>query len=241
MGKKFKTFKLNLKKSLFNFLIAKVAQRLIRLILFTCKVEVRQLTYLRNIAKKEKCIVMFWHDRLSLIAYILSKHAPEIPYAAFISKSRDGDLQAAVVNTYPYASAIRVSHNARHVALREMIKAANDLKVILITPDGPKGPPYEIKPGMVYAAKVSQSSIIPLTWYASKFWKLNTWDKMMIPKPFSKVIISFGEPIRPHQLSDVKFPQFRLLELENSVVSALSSSHSLDPSTSTLNESNAPD
>jgi hypothetical protein len=68
-------------------------------------------------------------------------------------------------------------------------------RIVAITPDGPKGPLYQVKPGAVIAAKEAGAPIIPLTWDAKPCWHLSTWDKMMLPKPFSTIHVKFGPPV----------------------------------------------
>jgi lysophospholipid acyltransferase (LPLAT)-like uncharacterized protein len=63
-----------------------------------------------------------------------------------------------------------------------------------ITPDGSRGPLYEIKPGLVLLAQLSRRPIIPLSFAYSNAWRLRTWDRFFIPKPFSRVTLLLGEP-----------------------------------------------
>ena len=86
-----------------------------------------------------------------------------------------------------------------------MIKQLKNGKVILITPDGPRGPRYWVKPGVAYAAKTTSSHIVPFTWSASHYWQLNTWDRMLIPKPFSKIIINISPAMAIKDDRDNKF------------------------------------
>lgn len=145
----------------------------------------------------KKCILMLWHNRLVLAPFALYKFAGEFIYAAVISKSRDGELLDAVMRSYKHGRTIRVAHSARHKALLEVIRHLQDTRdVVIITPDGPKGPCYQMKPGTALAAIETGAAVIPMTWEASSYWKLNTWDGLRIPKPFSKIKVVFGEPIQ---------------------------------------------
>ena len=91
---------------------------------------------------------------------------------------------------------IRVSHAARHQALKEVIdhlKATRE--IILFTPDGPRGPAQRVKPGVIMAAQASGAPIIPFSWEASRFWQFKTWDKFLLPKPFTTITVKLGEPV----------------------------------------------
>lgn len=151
-----------------------------------------------NSASQRSCILMFWHNRLIAVAEVLESHAPDFIYVAFVSKSRDGEIVAAFTKSYKAGRTIRVPHNRREGALKSMVshlKSTND--IIMITPDGPKGPPGEVKPGVLFAAQESGAPIIPFSWQATRFWTLPTWDGLMIPKPFTKITVKFGLPIVP--------------------------------------------
>lgn len=177
-------------------LFALLIQGIVRLVLLTCRIRVEGSKAFVDFALKNKCILMLWHNRLAIAPYLLFKYTDPLIFAAFVSKSRDGDLLAAVVHTYRRGKTIRVPHNGRHQALKEVIKRLNeDKEVVIITPDGPRGPRYQVKPGIIHAALEASSAIIPLSWNASRFWQLNTWDKLIIPKPFSLIHARFGDPI----------------------------------------------
>jgi lysophospholipid acyltransferase (LPLAT)-like uncharacterized protein len=64
-----------------------------------------------------------------------------------------------------------------------------------VTIDGPKGPAQEVKPGIIDMAKKSGTPIVPYTTIADSNWTFNSWDKFRLPKPFSKIIVHYGEPL----------------------------------------------
>lgn len=139
---------------------------------------------------------MLWHSKLILISEILNSHAAQFAYTAFISKSRDGNSLACLAESYPNGRAMRVSHNARHHALSQMINSIkNKGEIVIITPDGPRGPKQVIKPGVILAARETEAHIFPFSWKAQRYWKLKTWDQMKIPKPFTTIDVSIGCPV----------------------------------------------
>lgn len=140
---------------------------------------------------------MLWHSKLILISEILNSNAAQFIYTAFISKSRDGDPLACLAESYPSGRAMRVPHNARHHALSQMIHSIKEKgEIIIITPDGPRGPKHIVKPGVILAARETEAYIFPFSWKAQRYWQLKTWDQMKIPKPFTKIDVSFGNPVR---------------------------------------------
>jgi lysophospholipid acyltransferase (LPLAT)-like uncharacterized protein len=176
-------------------LFAFVVKMIMKGILFTCRIQMNGLEkFVEAASKKQACILMLWHNRLILFTQVIVKrYAPHFNYVGFVSKSRDGDLSAAF-NTHKSARLIRVPHDNRHIALSILVKTLKKKdEIVVVTPDGPRGPKYKIKQGIVFAAKKTSAPIIPLTWVSSRYWKLNSWDELMIPKPFSKISIAFGD------------------------------------------------
>ena len=183
-------------KKLFPFLIITLGKKLLSLLLWTCKWQINGLETFKKVANQEKCILAFWHNRLVIAPYILTQYAPEFIYSALISNSRDGELISSLVQSYKIGRTIRVSHHSRHEALREFIQhIETKTSILVITPDGPRGPIYKVKEGIALAALETKAHTIRLNWTANKMWELNTWDKLRIPKPFSTINVFFENPI----------------------------------------------
>ena len=81
---------------------------------------------------------------------------------------------------------------------------------IVSTPDGPQGPQYELKTGVMLMARVGKVPIVPVSCAADRAWYLNRWDRFMIPKPFAKIVLAVGEPIHvPKDAAMDKLEEFR--------------------------------
>jgi lysophospholipid acyltransferase (LPLAT)-like uncharacterized protein len=174
-------------------MLAYPIRMVIRLLVWSCRFEV---TGGENILSSGRAIVMLWHSGLVLIGPGILKAAPKQTFCAFISNSKDGDIMAAYTTSYGIGRCIRVPHDAKNAALKSLIDRLKYTKdIAIITPDGPRGPACKIKPGIAIAAKETGAKVIPFSWEANKYWELGTWDKMRIPKPFSKIRAAFGEPI----------------------------------------------
>jgi lysophospholipid acyltransferase (LPLAT)-like uncharacterized protein len=156
---------------------------------FTVKVQIHGTDVIKK-ASEGKLIIALWHDLLFL-APLIRKALKKTPLAVVVSNSRDGKLLASYVTTYSNTTPIFVAHDLRHTALLQMVEAIDQGKAILITPDGPRGPRHIVKPGIFYTQEKSQARIIAMHWQATNYWKLNTWDRMQIPKPFSTIEITF--------------------------------------------------
>lgn len=183
-------------RKLFPLLLIWIGKPLLHCLAATCKWKISGLEEFREIAKNEKCMLMLWHNRLAFTPLILYRFAPDFIYGAFVSKSRDGELISAVVESYKAGRTIRVSHQGRHNALRELMRHIEERKeIVIITPDGPRGPRYELKSGIAMAALETGAHVVPLTWTASSYWELPTWDRLRIPKPFSTIEVEFKNSV----------------------------------------------
>jgi hypothetical protein len=187
---------LQFKGSWLAYPLAWLGKLTMKVIWMTCRVEIIGLEQFVKVAAHKPCIMALWHNRMSIVCELFGRYLPDIPYAAFLSKSRDGEPIARIVNSYPNGSCIRVAHNSRHHALMEMIQTLKRRShVVMITPDGPRGPRYQAKMGVVAAARDADAAIVPFSWEADRCWELNTWDGFRIPKFFARIRISFGPPV----------------------------------------------
>jgi lysophospholipid acyltransferase (LPLAT)-like uncharacterized protein len=176
--------------------IAFAAKYLIRAILKTCRIEVTGLEKVIAAAEKGPLILMLWHNRLAPLAEILYPLSARFNFAAFVSKSRDGEILSQFVLSYKGGQVIRVPHNGRDKALKVMIETLKKNEaIVMITPDGPKGPIYTLKPGVKFAAEETGAAIIPFSWDASSYFSLSSWDRFRIPKPFTRITAHFGDPL----------------------------------------------
>lgn len=198
-------------KQAYYFIIQKIIPRMIArvvkgaagLLSLTCRFELKGFDRFAKEAKGRPAILALWHCRLPLAPVILVRYTP-FNYAALISKSKDGEIISAVINAYGVRGvSIRIAHSSKSAGLIGAIdRAKTGDRIIVVTPDGPRGPAKEAKGGIVTLAKKAEALIFPLGWSCESCWKLKTWDQMCIPKPFSKVTVSIGEAIHPDELKE---------------------------------------
>ncbi len=137
-------------------------------------------------------IAAFWHDRILLTTYYWRFRN----YAAMVSESFDGEFIARTSQRFGHGMARGSSTRGGTKALRIMKNLLQKEKFSLtLTIDGPKGPRYKVKSGAILLAKITGVPIIPVLIEPKNFWTINSWDKMQIPKPFTKAKIFIGEPI----------------------------------------------
>ncbi len=207
-----------------KFLLPYMAKMAVIMIMKTCRVNFIGLEAYLDACSAGRIILALWHKHLIVMPYFLGSSTPQVQYSCVVSDSRDGRILGDALASLSNVCNIRTPHNAKHRALKEIVDTLriND-SVVVITPDGSRGPSMQAKLGLVFAAEKSGANIIPFTWKSSRFFELKSWDKMRIPKPFSKVTIALGDPIPSG--GDIaersRILQQRLVSLEESLSSHL--------------------
>jgi lysophospholipid acyltransferase (LPLAT)-like uncharacterized protein len=131
-------------------------------------------------------IIAFWHNRTALMAYFYERYCRGRVALTFISRSRDGQFMTDVAARFGI-KAVRGS-SSRHgtSAMLTAIRAASDRHVdLVITPDGPRGPRYQIQPGLIRLAQATQRPIVAVTYDLKWKRELRSWDRFHVPLPFS--------------------------------------------------------
>ncbi len=144
----------------------------------------------------ERYIGALWHNRLLLFPFVLKKFLPERQGAALISTSRDGAILADLVERFGF-EVVRGSTSKKGAsAIRRLAEVIASGRDVVITPDGPRGPAYELGQGMVFLAQQSGAAVVPVNMEYSSCWRLKSWDRFILPRPFSRVRVIFGAPHR---------------------------------------------
>jgi lysophospholipid acyltransferase (LPLAT)-like uncharacterized protein len=150
-----------------------------------------------------------WHQRFFAG---ITLFATRKPIAIMISQSRDGAVIARIVDLLGWRPVRGSSSRGGKQALRQLKDLAGGGYRIGHIVDGPKGPPGVVKPGLLTMAQVTGLPIIPTITSAQRQWVFKSWDRFMLPKFFSKVIIRFGEAITiAETLDGEEFEAQRLL------------------------------
>ena len=134
-------------------------------------------------------IYCIWHNQQLFLLY---------PYrgqkvAALISQSKDGEYIARVLPHFGMKAVRGSSTRGGARALIEMIRAVREGYHPMLTPDGPRGPIYQVQHGILYLARKTGLPIIPVGSALSHKFKVNSWDKMRIPLPFGKTALTYGK------------------------------------------------
>jgi lysophospholipid acyltransferase (LPLAT)-like uncharacterized protein len=132
-------------------------------------------------------VVIFWHNRLFAGILFYLRYFRKRRLATLISASKDGAWLAGFVKKLGVRPVRGSRFNRGAQAVRDMITANKEGFDIGVSPDGSRGPLYDMKPGALKVALKTSAPIILLSLNHTAAWRLNSWDRFYIPHPFSKV------------------------------------------------------
>jgi hypothetical protein len=138
-------------------------------------------------------IYAFWHSNLLALSYIFRNSGK----TAVVSESRDGRRAAAVAQRWGHGIIHGSSSHGGAFALRSCVRELRGGNSIVITPDGPRGPAETVKPGVAQIALVSGAAVVPVMARPKSAWRLKSWDRFIIPLPFTRITVLLGDPIHP--------------------------------------------
>jgi len=105
------------------------------------------------------------------------------------------------------------------IALRQLVDTLAANGNVLVTPDGPRGPVYQVSQGVVFLAQKSGAPVVPIHMEYSRCWRLKSWDRFVVPWPFAKLRAIFGAPISVPPLEGAEQFEAEQLRLQNAMMS----------------------
>lgn len=192
----------------YNLMI--IAYSIVRLYFLTIRIEsVNEEAAVRHLRSGGKLIAAIWHQRIiSVIGYarLFGNYRPSV----MISGSRDGDLVSDLFGRMNFRPVRGSSSRNGREALAAMVDDLKDHPFAVHVLDGPRGPSGVVKPGLIVMAKQSGAPIIPVYISPSRAWVLRSWDRCLVPKPFSKVVIRWDHPTAvPKEMDEQAFEEIR--------------------------------
>jgi len=136
-------------------------------------------------------IFALWHNRILPLLYLHRDEAMVL----LISRHRDGGYLATLAERLGYRFVRGSTQRGGDVGLLGVVRALKGGSVVAVTPDGPRGPVERVKPGVVAAAQHAGVPIVPATARLSRAWRLSSWDRFCIPKPFARIEVIYGAPL----------------------------------------------
>ncbi|MDH3599881.1 MAG: lysophospholipid acyltransferase family protein [Candidatus Tectomicrobia bacterium] len=148
----------------------------------------------RLIQEKTPFVLAFWHGRM-LYALQLAQIYRQVRVTVMVSRSQDGEFISQVSQHFGVRPTRGSTSRGGSRAMLEMVRRVQEGYVACITPDGPRGPRYRVQPGVITVAQKTGAPILPLAYNAE--WKkvFQSWDRFVMPLPFSRIVVVFGEPI----------------------------------------------
>jgi lysophospholipid acyltransferase (LPLAT)-like uncharacterized protein len=152
----------------------------------------------------ENYIGALWHNRLLIFPFVLRRFFSNRGGAALISASRDGELLADAIKRFDFDVVRGSSSRLGARAILQLTDVLASGRDVVITPDGPRGPAYELGPGIIFLAQKSGAPVVPVNMEYSSCWRLKSWDRFILPRPFSKVRVTIGQS---HHVRSTRTPE----------------------------------
>ena len=143
------------------------------------------------IAGGRRCIFALWHAGLLPLVWTHRGRGVVV----LVSRHRDGELITRIIERLGFATSRGSSTRGGEEGVMDMLRKAGEGRLLAITPDGPRGPAGTLKPGIVYLASRSGLPIVPVAAASRSCWRLRSWDRFRIPRPFTRVVVAYGDPI----------------------------------------------
>ena len=169
--------------------------------------------------RKQPVIFAIWHNRLLMLPRVFDPSFPTRQSYGLISASRDGDFIAQFIERSGYGTIRGSSSRKGVIALRQLIDTLAVGDNVLFTPDGPRGPVYQVTQGVIFLAQKSGAPIVPIHMEYSSCWRLKSWDRFVVPRPFATLRAKFGQPIRIAPLSEPQQFEAERLRLQDAMMS----------------------
>lgn len=135
-------------------------------------------------------VFLLWHE---VLLPLLWRHRHQ-GITIVVSEAREGQYLADLALSLGYRTVRGSSTRGAARALLGAVRELQEGRAVAFTPDGPRGPRRELKPGVVAAAQRGRAVIVPIHAEASRAWRLHSWDRFMIPKPAARVVVTYGRP-----------------------------------------------
>ncbi|OQY03854.1 MAG: hypothetical protein B6I22_10730 [Desulfobacteraceae bacterium 4572_123] len=170
--------------------------KLIRIYSWTFKIRVvNEKDWIEYLENGGKVLICVWHQQFFPAIRYFKKYQKYNP-SLMISKSKDGEIIAGVAKRTGWHPVRGSSSRGGSEALHGMIDRFKNSRLSGHVVDGPRGPAGIVKSGVIRIAHTTGAMIVPFYTSADSAWHMNSWDKFVLPKPFAKVTLRFGEMIK---------------------------------------------
>jgi lysophospholipid acyltransferase (LPLAT)-like uncharacterized protein len=172
--------------------MARLGTWFLRLLALTWRVRFLNGGVVRELrARQQPFMYLLWHGQLLPLLWTHRNRN----IAVMISEHRDGEMIARVASALGFRT---VRGSTSRGAARALLHGCRELEAgfdLAVTVDGPRGPARKAAPGALVISQRTGAPMIPTAATASRGWRLQSWDRFLIPKPFARVVVAYGEPI----------------------------------------------
>lgn len=153
------------------------------------------------------CIMAFWHYSVFYCLHLCRG----LSAVAMVSGSTDGDYVARLLHGLGIATVRGSRAKGGLAALKKMAAAMDEGRSGAIVADGSQGPPLVVQAGVILLASRTGQAIVPVAWSANRYYTFRSWDRTILPKPFARLFLICGEPLRvPAELGKGDIEDYRL-------------------------------
>ncbi len=201
------TFLIKAIQDSFFFIIGRIGVLIIDLLLLSCRITIINEPVVRPYLKTGKYAMASWHGRL--ILFFMGCRGTKA--AVMTSRSKDGAIAARLQKSGGYRTFRGSSKKGGKDALSQISAyMQKHNRPVMLSVDGPTGPIYVVKHGIIKLASETGFPIIPITYSGDRIIVFRSWDRCIIPKPFSKGSVFYGNPIHvPKNCSQADMDKFR--------------------------------
>ncbi|MGH7676034.1 MAG: lysophospholipid acyltransferase family protein [Gemmatimonadales bacterium] len=171
--------------------VAPLGSGVLRLLAATWRIRERGAEHAQPfLAAQRPCVCVLWHSRLLPLLY----HHRHRGVVLLISRHRDGGYLTALAERWGYQAVRGSSRRGGEVGLLGVVRSLQQGARVAVTPDGPRGPAEVVKGGAVAAAQHAGVPLLPLGVRASAEWRMTSWDRFSVPRPFAEIEVVYGAP-----------------------------------------------
>jgi hypothetical protein len=197
------------------WLLGTAAGLVLRLIGLTLRWKYGGLAGNSEICSGQPKILAFWHNQQLFMPYryreLKRKFSKQVlPMSVLISAHSDGRIISRGIEFFGIGSVAGSSSRGGARALRELLGVLAKGEQVSVTPDGPRGPSEKVKAGIIKLAELSQAPIYPIGMACRPAWRVKSWDRMYIPRPFSRAVMVMGQAFYvPKDVTHAEIEQYR--------------------------------
>jgi lysophospholipid acyltransferase (LPLAT)-like uncharacterized protein len=192
-------------------LIGFVGKHLVNLIGKTLQIRFIDFEKAKKVIASRRFILAVWHSRIFLGSFVFQGWEG----TALVSSSKDGEITARILQGQSHET-IRGSTSRNAVrALARLIRALKkEVRPAVVVPDGPQGPRYKVQTGVITLAQKTGYPIVPISSSANRLKIFDSWDRFILPLPFSAAAVIYGAPIMIPEKLDESSREFYRVKLE---------------------------